>query len=278
MMKSYLMITGATGGLGSAFVLEAAKNGYDLLLTDLAPEGQGFANRLSEKFNIEVLYKPCDLSVEESRTQLLNEIKQEDYRFWGLINVAGLDHEGAFLEKSRAQILKVLHINIVATMDLTHGILPLHDPEKRFRLINVCSLAGFFPMPYKATYAASKRFLLDISRALREEIKSFGTVTALCPSGMPTTVECMRSMFAQGFWGLATGMAPADVARITLKAALKGRAVVIPGFINQFIQGLSSLVPTSLSIRYVAKRWSKARAKLEDPFYLKDAFLQSVKP
>lgn len=277
-MKSYLMITGATGGLGSAFVLEAAKNGYDLLLTDLAPEGQGFAKQLSEKFNIDVLYKPCDLSVEEDRTQLLNEVKQEGYRFWGLINVAGLDHEGAFLEKSRAQILKVLNINIVATMDLTHGILPLHDPENRFRLINVCSLAGFFPMPYKATYAASKRFLLDISRALREEIKSFGTVTALCPSGMPTTVECMRSMFAQGFWGLATGMAPADVARITLKAAMKGRAVVIPGFINQFIQGLSSLVPTSLSIRYVAKRWSKARAKLEDPFYLKDASFQSIKP
>jgi short-subunit dehydrogenase len=153
----------------------------------------------------------------------------------------------------------------------------LHDPEQRFRLINVCSLAGFYPMPYKATYAASKRFLLDFSRALREEIKSFGTVTALCPAGMPTTVECMRSMFAQGYWGLATSMNPEVVARRTLRAALKGRAVVIPGLLNQFIQGLSAMVPSSIAIRYVAKRWSKVRAKLDDPIRLKDSSLQSIK-
>jgi short-subunit dehydrogenase len=267
-MKSYLMITGATGGLGSAFVLEAAKKGYDLFLTDLSAEGAHFADRLAEKFNISVLYQPCDLSDERAREQLLTIIKQEGYRFWGLINVAGLDYEGAFLERNRMQILKILQINILGTMDLVHGILPLHDPDQRFRLINVCSLAGFYPMPFKASYAASKRFLLDISRALKEEIKTFGTVTALCPSGMPTTVECMRSMFAQGFWGLATSMNPEEVARITLKAALKGKFVVIPGFLNQFIHAISSLVPQSLAAKYVAKRWSTAREKLEDPLLI----------
>lgn len=200
-MKSFLMITGATGGLGSAFVLEAARRGYDLLLTDRAPEGTSFAGRLAEKFNISVVYQPCDLADDSAREKLLAGFKAEGYRFWGLINVAGLDNEGGFLERNRAQILKILQINILATMDVTHGILPLRDPDQQFRLINVCSMASFYAMPFKATYAASKRFLLDFSRALREEIKPFGSVTALCPSGMPTTVECMRSMFAQGFLG-----------------------------------------------------------------------------
>lgn len=267
-MKSYLMITGATGGLGSAFVLEAARRGYNLLLTDRTPEGESFAGRLAEKFNIEVIYQPCDLADDKGREALLSGLKTDGYRFWGLINVAGLDNEGGFLERNRAQILRILQINILATMDITHGILPLRDPDQRFRLINVCSMAGFYPMPFKATYAASKRFLLDFSRALREEIKSFGTVTALCPSGMPTTVECMRSMFAQGFWGLATSMAPEDVARITMKAALRGRFVVIPGWINQFIHALSGLVPQAVATKYVAKRWAAARAKQEDPLLI----------
>jgi uncharacterized protein len=267
-MKSYLMITGATGGLGSAFVLEAARRGYNLLLTDRTPEGESFAGRLAEKFNIEVIYQPCDLADDIAREKLLSGLKTDGYRFWGLINVAGLDNEGGFLERNRAQILKILQINILATMDITHGILPLRDPDQHFRLINVCSMAGFYPMPFKATYAASKRFLLDFSRALREEIKSFGTVTALCPSGMPTTVECMRSMFAQGFWGLATSMSPEEVARITMKAALRGRFVVIPGWINQFIHAISSLVPQAITAKYVAKRWSAARAKLEDPLFI----------
>lgn len=267
-MKSYLMITGATGGLGSAFVLEAARRGYDLLLTDRVPEGASFADRLSEKFNINVVYQPCDLADDNAREKLLASLKTEGYRFWGLINVAGLDNEGGFLERNRGQILKILQVNILATMDVTHGILPMRDLDQRFRLINVCSMAGFYPMPFKATYAASKRFLLDFSRALREEIKSFGSVTALCPSGMPTTVECMRSMFAQGFWGLATSMNPEDVARITMRAALRGRFLVIPGWINQWIHLISSLVPQSVATKYVAKRWSIARAKQEDPFII----------
>ncbi len=267
-MKSFLMITGATGGLGSAFVLEAARRGYDLLLTDRALEGASFAGRLAEKFNISVVYQPCDLADDSAREKLLAGFKAEGYRFWGLINVAGLDNEGGFLERNRAQILKILQINILATMDVTHGILPLRDPDQQFRLINVCSMASFYAMPFKATYAASKRFLLDFSRALREEIKTFGSVTALCPSGMPTTVECMRSMFAQGFWALATSMNPEDVARITMKAALRGRFMVIPGWINQWIHAISSLVPQSIATKYVAKRWSAARAKLEDPLVI----------
>lgn len=263
------MITGATGGLGTAFVLEAAKRGFDLFLTDLAPDKVGFAERLSEKFNISVVYKACDLASDTSRTEFLEEVKQSGMKFWGLINVAGLDHEGVFLEKKRAQILKILQVNILATMDLTHEILALRDSERTFRLVNVCSMAGFYPMPFKATYAASKRFLLDMSRALHEEIKSFGTVTALCPAGMPTTLENMRSMFAQGFWGLATSKLPEDVARMTLKAALKGRSLVLPGWINQWIHAFSSLVPQTIATKYVAKRWSVARAKQEDPLKVK---------
>ena len=80
--------------------------------------------------------------------------------------------------------------------------------KKPFRLINVCSLAGFFPMPYKATYAASKRFLLDFSRALREEIKSFGTVTALCPSGMPTTDGVYALHVCPGILGFGDQQGP----------------------------------------------------------------------
>jgi uncharacterized protein len=263
-MKKFLMITGATGGLGRAFVLESARLGYDLFLTDQAAGGDVVAARLAEKFNINVQYRPCDLGSEERRGEFINSLKSDGLSFWGLINVAGLDHEGAFLEKNRSQILKILQVNILATMDITHGVLPLRDPDQRFMLINVCSLAGFYPMPYKATYAASKRFLLDFSRALREEIKPFGTVTALCPAGMPTTDECMRSIFSQGFWGLATTMDPQVVAKRTLRAAKKGRAVVIPGALNQFIQWISGFLPVSTKVRYVAKRWSKARAKSDE--------------
>jgi len=269
-MKSYLMITGAAGGLGSAFVLEAAKRGYDLVLTDRNAQGDRAAALLAERYSIRVIYRPCDLADETARNEFFAGLKTEELRFWGLINVAGLDHEGGFLERNISQILNILTINLLATVDVTHHILCLRNPDRTFRLINVCSLAGFYPMPYKATYAASKRYLLDFSLALREEIKSFGSVTALCPAGMPTTEECMRSMFSQGFWGLATSVDPAVVAAKTLNAALKGRAVVIPGLLNQFIHFVSALVPARVALKYVAKRWKKARETLRESSFSRE--------
>jgi len=88
-MRSYLLISGATGGLGSEFVYDCARRGYDLFLTDQNTEINGFADFISRSFNVSVISKSCDLSSRQYRTEFFNYIKTEGYRFWGLINVAG---------------------------------------------------------------------------------------------------------------------------------------------------------------------------------------------
>jgi short-subunit dehydrogenase len=263
-MNSYMLITGATGGLGSAFANECARRGYDLVLTDLPPQGVTFAERLAEKHLVKVIYFPCDLTSEQARTDLFAAFSQQDLHFWGLVNVAGLDYEGAYLSKQRSQILTILKVNLIANMDFSHEILGMRDETRKFRLINVSSMAGFYPMPYKATYAATKRFLLDFSLALNEEIKEFGSVTALCPGGMPTTEACMRAIFAQGYWGWATTVDPQKVAKATIKRALKGRRIYIPGMTNQWLQALSTMIPTLSKVKYVASRWTKSQREIAE--------------
>lgn len=257
-MKPFILISGATGGLGSAIVAECAHRGYDLYLTDMREDVTGFADFIAARYSIQTRARVCDLTSQVEREKFLEVIRSEGVRFRGLINVAGMDHEGAFLERSRGQILQLLRLNVESVLDLTHGILKLRDPEVRFMLINVCSLAAVSPMPYKAVYAATKRFLLDFSFAIREEIKDFGTVTALCPAGMPTTTENMIAIFAQGFWGRATTMDTRTVARMTLDAAEKGKAMVVPGIINQIIQRVSRLLPASVKTRIAGDRWRVA--------------------
>lgn len=258
-MKSYVLISGATGGLGTALVTECARRGYNLLLTDLRDDVVGFAGFIAREFNIEARGITCDLASQQARTVFLNTLKSEGFRFRGLINVAGLDHEGTFLDRTRDQILQLIHLNIEATVDLTHEVINLRDPDVKFMLVNVCSLAAVTPMPYKATYAATKRFLLDLSMALREEIRDFGTVTALCPAGMPTTVENMEGIFAQGFWGAVTTVDTKTVARSTLDAAEKGKNVVVPGWINQLIYNASRILPASVTARIAGDRWRAAQ-------------------
>jgi len=67
---------------------------------------------------------------------------------------------------------------------------------------NISSLASFYPMPLKAVYAASKRFLLDFTRATRQELRKNGVrLLALCPAGLATKPETINSINSQGFMG-----------------------------------------------------------------------------
>jgi len=177
---------------------------------------------------VEVRYRPCELTDLDSRTALIETLKTEGCRFRGLINVAGRDYEGAFLEQSREQLLYLLHLLVEAMVDLSHAILNLRDPQQRFMLINISSLAGFYPMPYKSTYSAAKGFIQKFSLALREEIKPFGNVLVVSPAGLPTHEESRRKMAAQGVWGRMTALDTQKVARRTVDMALHEKATYVP--------------------------------------------------
>lgn len=262
-MRSKICITGATGGLGRAFVVECASRGWDLFLTDQSAQAlKELSDGVSSTYGVNVDFFPCDLTDSASRAALFEEFHNRGLRFWGLINIAGTDFEGRFSEQTRDQIRTILRLNIEATLEITHIILEHRDPQRRFRLINVSSLASFYPMPVKATYAASKRFLLDFSLALREEIRPFGgTVTALCPAGMPTHAQVIRSIDAQGFLGRMTTKNVGFVAARTVDHALKGHPIYIPGLINRVLRRLGGLLPATVVARLIGGRWEAAHRK-----------------
>ena len=262
-MKTLIAITGATGGLGKAFAVECASRGWNLFLTDLHPEPlETLAAGLRNAYSVKVMVQACDLTDPLSLSRLFEGIRTERLRFWGLINVAGIDFEGPFYEQTCQQIRTILRLNIEGTLEMTRALLEYRDPLATFRIINVASLAAFYPMPVKATYAASKRFLLDFSLALREEVRPIGaTVTVLCPAGLPTTRECVQAIEAQGWMGQLTTQDIGAVANATLDCALAGKAVYIPGWINCVLQALGSLVPTSWVTALIGSRWKSARDK-----------------
>jgi short-subunit dehydrogenase len=266
-MRSYVLISGATGGLGKAFAVECASRGYDLYLTDLHAEPLAVLEAaLRRTYDVEVRSRACDLAESTQRASLFEALRAERVRFWALVNVAGTDHEGLFCEQSREQIRAILRLNIEGALELTHAALGLRDPAAPFRIINVASLAAFYPMPHKATYAASKRFLLDFSRALGEELAGDGvTVTALCPAGLPTTPECLAAISAQGFMGQLTTQNTGSVAAGTLDAALRGRPLYIPGRINRLLAALGGLIPPAVVAHFVGRRWKAARERQAAP-------------
>lgn len=265
----FVFITGASGGLGKAFAVECANRGWNLFLTDLTPESlDKLADSLTSTYGITVEHQACDLLDRDSRSKLFSTLKEKSSSFLGIINVAGVDYEGAFFERSRQEVLTLLRINVEALVELIHEtvrylIVPRNFTPKRHHsfIINVSSLAAFYPMPHKALYAASKRFILDFSLALGEELRYKNcTVTALCPAGLPTTFGAIQGIEAQGLMGQITTKNIGYVASATIDAALKGKRVFIPGRINRLIRRAGSLLPIGLVVHLIGNRWETARS------------------
>jgi short-subunit dehydrogenase len=253
-----VFITGATGGLGKAFAVECASRGWDLFLTDKSDASlDSLASGLRNSYGVKVITAPCDLTNTGMRNLLFDQIRSASMLFTILINVAGIDFEGLFSNQTSQQVLTIARLNIEATLSITHTLLSYRNQQHTFRIINVSSLAAFYPMPVKAIYAATKRFLLDFSLALREELRNQNaTVTVLCPAGMPTNQICINSIEAQGWVGKATTMDVGRVANQTLNSALAGKAIIIPGLVNRVIRILGMLIPSSLVVRLIGWRWA----------------------
>ncbi len=260
-----VMITAAAGGLGKAFAAECASRGWDLFLTDIRGNLLGpLAEGLTRQFGVKVAHYPADLTSETDRDALWQEIDRRGLTFDFIINVAGMEFEGAFADRSVEELRTILRLNVEGGVEMTSQVLRRRSSRSRFYILNVSSLAGFYPMPMKAVYAASKRFIIEYSLALREELRSAGVnVTVLCPAGIPTCERSIRGIERQGFIGLLTMSHVGDVAYRAIQHTLKDRAVYIPGFLNRLIYLSSSILPATWKAAFVWRRWSKAHRAAE---------------
>lgn len=259
-MKNCVCITGAAGGLGRAFAAECASRGWDLFLTDISQDRlESLAAGLARHYGVTATCYPCELTDPLAREALWRHIDEQGLRFHMLINVAGLEYEGLFAERSLVELLTIVRVTVEATVEMIHRVLKFRDPECTLTILNVSSLAAFFPMPYKAVYSASKRFLVDLSMTLREELRSHNVrVMVFCPSSIPTSDHILRKMASQGLMGQVTATDVGRAAARSLDQALAGKALYIPGRINQMLRFIRGLFPLPLRASILRRRWARA--------------------
>ena len=256
-----VLITGAAGGLGRAYAAECAARGFDLLLTDINGAGiKRIADGILRRFDVKVETMACDLTDEGEVDALFRFAAEKNAEPDMLLNIAGVDFEGGFTQRSAEMALTIVRLNIEATLRVTHKALEARKPDGRFHIIFVSSLASFYPMPLKATYAASKRFLCDFAYALREELRDRDvSVMTLCPAGLATTEEAVRGISAQGFLGELTTNHLEKMTSKSITLALKGRDIYVPGIVNRLFMALGSVVPRRVIAGLLYNRWKGAQ-------------------
>ncbi|GAA1450642.1 SDR family oxidoreductase [Nocardiopsis tropica] len=250
------LVTGASKGLGRAYALELARRGARVVLLarseadlhELAAQirerhgGQGHGAPGAEVAEVVT----GDLAAPDGPERILRELRERGLTVDLLINNAGTGSVGPFLSRPLGPQLASVGLNVSGLLALTHTIGAEMVARGSGGIVNVSSTAAFQPMPYQASYGATKAFVLSFTEALAEELRGTGVhVMAAHPGAIAT-----------GFFdGTSATIGPqadtaATVAAHTLDDYARRRAVSYPGrTVNRVMTWPARLLPRTVVAR-----------------------------
>ena len=242
----WVLVTGASSGIGTELARAFAARRYDLVLaarTETAIETLG--RELAATHAVRVKTMPVDLSMPGAPQAMTEALDHAGVEVGILVNNAGALSEGPFAEGGLEEQLNLIQVNIVALTALMRLLAPAMVARGAGRILNVASIAAFMPTPQLAVYAAAKAYVLSLTEAVGEELRGTGvTATALCP-GFTDTAMMRGSVLGKPIPATIIMSAKA-VAEAGCAACLGGEAIVVPGLANKLITGGAPLAPKAL--------------------------------
>lgn len=253
------LITGASAGIGAAFAYELAARQTNLILVARSTEKlQRLSADLEQQFGIQATIVVQDLTQPAAAAQVFAAAQHHNLVIDLLINNAGIGDYGAFAQRSLARQSDIVKLNVLALLEMTSLFLPPMQERGAGGIINISSIAGFQPIPYLATYSASKAFVLRFSEALWAENKDKGVkVMALCPG--PTTTDFFAKAEMDRNPDLMEQQSyetPESVVKAGLAALAAGKSHLVTGSLkNKIIVNASRLAPRQFLVKMLERQF-----------------------
>jgi NAD(P)-dependent dehydrogenase (short-subunit alcohol dehydrogenase family) len=183
-----VVITGASGGIGSALARRFGRDGAHVTLLDLdRPALESLASELGEK-GIDALPLVCDVTSLEDCRAAVARVLDARGGVDVLINNAGITHLGVFIDTDVEVIRRVMEVNFFGAVNCTKAALD-SLVQRRGRIAVLSSVAGFSPLATRCGYSASKHALHGFFDSMRPELRASGvSVTVVCPFFVKTEI------------------------------------------------------------------------------------------
>jgi short-subunit dehydrogenase len=239
------LITGASSGIGEEFAKALAGRGYELVLV---ARREDRLKNLAESLPTKAHVISCDLGSEAA--ELPGKVAKLGVDVDLLVNNAGFGLRGRFVDLPADRQAEIVRVNCEAVVILTHAFVPAMLERGRGGVITVASTAGMQPLPYEATYGASKAFALNFTEALHAELRGTGVrALAVNPGPVPTEWQQVAGYDAAGGEMMPGAIGADQVAAEALRSYDRGRRSMIPGrFFRNFMR-VGSAAPRGLKLR-----------------------------
>ena len=184
-----IIITGASGGIGSAIAKAFSKQNNNLIL---------FYNQNKPKFdnlkNCKVEYVKCDLTKTEQIQSAISKTIKKYKKIDILINNAGISHFCQIQDITDDDYYKVFDTNLKSTLMLTSAVSKHMISEKYGKIINISSMWGVVGSSMESLYSASKSAINNLTLSLAKELgPSNINVNAICPGLIETKMNSTLS-------------------------------------------------------------------------------------
>jgi uncharacterized protein len=242
------VVTGASSGIGRAFAESLAARGHPLLLIARREARlRELAATLAGRHGVAARVAVCDLTEEDGLRRARAAIDDAPAPPGVIVLNAGFGSVGAIAELDREIQADMVRLNAVAVVDLAAHVLPGMVARGRGVVIVISSVAARMPLPFMATYAATKAFELSFTRALREELRGTGVrAIAVCPG--PTRTGFGAVAGAGSLPGVVPFSSAERVVERTWDGLRRGRGRVDVGPLGH-LSALAPLAPAALIAR-----------------------------
>lgn len=238
------LITGATGGIGSAFARRLARDGHNVVLVARDKERlNDQATELHDRHGVEASVLSADLATDDGIAAVEARLAERTHPVDLLVNNAGFANKGKYLDVPVDDELTMLKVHCEAVLRLTTAAVGQMRERGRGGVVNVSSVAAFVP---RGTYGASKAWVVQFTQGVAQDLTGSGIrLMALCPGFVRTDFHERASMAVDN----VPGWMWLDVDRLVdaaLKDLSRGRSLSVPDPRYKTLVGASKLVPRGL--------------------------------
>jgi hypothetical protein len=237
---TWVLITGASSGIGREFAKQLAATKFNLVLTSRRQHLlEELGQELQSKYGIQYRTIGADLSQEESIDQMLQSTVGLDIGL--VVSNAGTGTPGEFVEKNMDDLLKMVNTSVLSHLKISHHFAKIFAQRKRGGIILVSAMGAKNGLPFMANDAGTRAYIRSLGLGLHEELKRY-KVNVIVLETTPTDTPIVPDL---GFSADKMPMKPittVQCAEETLNAFKKNRPIVLPG---RKFRLMNKLVPSS---------------------------------
>jgi len=196
-MKSFqsqsIWIIGASSGIGLALAHELAERGAKLILS---ARNKQALDELNQSLQGHHLVLPLDATSPEAVHEIIKDLRAQTPMLHRVIYLAGHYEPGAFKDSSIISIKKIIDVNFLGALNVTHAVLPLLLKQGYGQIALCGSVAGYRGLPNSQPYSAMKAALINFAESLHVELESSNIDVRIINPGFVCTPMTDKNNFA----------------------------------------------------------------------------------